>query len=180
MGFLSSSFVGAVALLIVAASGSDLQTYKNENWGFSVTLPSSVRYETSRPPNPNHGFQVHVSRDSFVWVNADSSDDLSLSEAVETEKGLWVGQGCREIKRAPVPLGGRSAEQIQMDCPAGLAQKEVKRVSLIVALQAPPGINNTAYTVGVAYPKTGTDEQSALRTFDAVRQGFQFNGPELR
>lgn len=159
---------------ISSANASDVQIYENKNWGFAISLPRAVRYETSRPPNPNHGFQVHVSRDSCVWVTADSSDDQSLPEAVETQKSLWGGQGCREVRISPSSLAGRLAEEILLDCPVGIEQKQIKMVSLIVALQAPPGIGNATYTIGVSYLQNGKDEQSAISTFNTVRQGFQF------
>jgi hypothetical protein len=136
-----------------------------------------MRIETNKPPNPNHGFQIHISRDTFAWVNADSSDDLSLSGAAETEKGLWIQQGCKEIEKTSVLLGGKSAEKLQLDCPAGLARTEVKRIALIVTLQAPPGINNASYIVGVAFKKGSADEQSAVSTLYTLQQGFRFAEP---
>ena len=176
MGFNRFSIFLAATLFAIAASAEDFQTYKNENWGFSVIVPRSMRVETNKPPNPNHGFQVHLSPEAFAWVNADASDDLSLSATAGTEKGLWIQQGCKEIKKAIVLLGGKSAVALQLDCPAGFARTEIKRVSLIVTLQAPPGINNASFVVGVEYKKGGADEKSAIATLAALQKGFRFSG----
>jgi hypothetical protein len=179
VGFNSSCFILAVVLFVAAAQAGDLQKYKNENWGFSVVIPGSMRIETSKPPNPNHGFQIHISREAFAWANADSSDDLSLSGAAEAEERLWIAQGCKEIEKAGALLGGKSAEKLQLDCPAGLARTDLKRISLIVTLQAPPGINDASYVVGVAFKKGSADEQLAVSTLNALQKGFRFYEPAL-
>jgi len=109
-----------------------------------------------------------------VWVNADSSDDPSLAAAVNTELTFWVDQGCTTIQKSRSSLGGKPAEKIVLKCPAGLDRAVWKRVSLIVALESPPGINNTAYTIGVTYPETGNAKGSAMAVFNGVRRGFHF------
>jgi hypothetical protein len=162
------------SVLAMAFTSSENKLYKNENWGFLVRLPKGLRYETSRAPNPNHGFQVPISRTSFVWVNAESSDDQSLSAATKTELGLWLGMGCSQLGRSSTSLGKRPANWLMLKCPAGLGQNTFKRVSVVVALESPLGVNNTAYAVGVAYMPGGDEARVATATFDVVRRGFQF------
>jgi hypothetical protein len=164
----------AVLLMAAPAFSAVPSTYVNSNWGFSVLVPSGMSYETSPAPNPNHGFKIPISKESFVWVNADSSDDQSLAAAVDTELRLWVEQGCATIQKSRTSLGAKPAEKIVLKCPAGLDRAELKRVSLIVALESPPGINNTAYTIGVTYAESGQAKGWATAAFNAVRHGFRF------
>jgi hypothetical protein len=133
-----------------------------------------MSYETNPAPNPNHGFRIPISNESFVWVNADSSDDQSLAAAVDTELRLWVEQGCSTVQKSRTSLGAKPAEKVVLKCAAGLDHAELKRVSLIVALESPPGINNTAYTIGVTYPESGQAKVPATAAFNAVRRGFRF------
>jgi hypothetical protein len=164
----------AVLLMVAPAFSAAPPKYVNPNWGFSVLVPNGMSYETNPAPNPNHGFRIPISKESFVWVNADSSDDQSLAAAGDTELRLWVEQGCATIQKSWTSLGAKPAEKIVLKCFAGPDRAELKRVSLIVALESPPGINNTAYTIGVTYPESGQAKGPATAAFNAVRHGFRF------
>jgi hypothetical protein len=164
-----------LGLAASAADGASAHEYRNANWGYSVIVPAGMRYETSPPPSPNHGFRATLSRDSFVWVDGTSSDDLSLKAAADTEVRLWSARGCRTVVRHGSTLGGRPAQHIALRCPAGGELGVPGIVSLTIALNAPPGISNTAYIVGAFYPESGRDERLATAAQDALVRGFRFS-----
>src|SRR3954447_9552364 len=110
--------IAAGAMGIASAGPEATRQYTNSNWGFSVTVPRSLNYETTPAPNPNHGFRVTLSRASFVWVNADSSDADTLAQAATDEIRLWLSQACRLVRRGPDVLGNRPAERIRLRCMA--------------------------------------------------------------
>lgn len=168
------AIISSILIMATPALSAAPSTYVNSSWGFSVLVPSGMSYETNPAPNPNHGFRIIISKESFVWVNADSSDDQSLAAAVDTELRLWVEQGCATVQKYRTSLGAKPAEKIVLKCPAGLDRAELKRVSLIVALESPPGINNTAYTIGMTYPESGQAKGPATAAFNAMCRGFRF------
>ena len=164
-----------VGLAATAAHGSRTRLYNNPNWGYSVTVPAGMRYATSRPPAPNHGFRVALSRQAFAWVDGGTSNDESLPAASETEARLWTAQGCRLIASGSATLGGRPAKRIVMRCPAGEERRVPGIISLVIALEAPPGTSNANYVVGAFYPENGPDERRAIAALDAIARGFRFN-----
>ena len=169
--------------IATSALSAELHVYRNPDYGFSVDLPGDIKCETNHPPNPNHGFKIPVSADAFVWVDAGSSDDQTLAGAAETEINVgW--HGCTEVAREPAHLAAKPAEKIMLSCPVGydpgfdpgFARRQRKRVLEIVALEAPPGLYNTVYTIGAAYPENNNVEQrKTTAVFDVVRRGFRFN-----
>jgi hypothetical protein len=164
-----------VALLNASAAAAHpgTQRYINDNWGYSVSLPASTRYETNAPPNPNHGFRITVSKDAYVWADGSSSDDEDLKDALASESGFWIEDGCFTRSISPDHLGGRPARRTVLKCPAK-GGRAAKRVVLVVALEAPADISPSAYIVGVIYREEGPDADRAMATFEAVRRGFRF------
>ena len=165
------------ALLFASAASAAVRVghgeYTNRDWAFSVRLPREVKYEVDAPPNPNHGFRIPISAESFVWVNADSTDDKSLSQATASEAKLWTDQGCSLVRRVASSLGGKPAVEMQLKCIAGGAHAVQKRIELLVALESPRGLNDTTFTVGAAYPEVGRDSKSAQALFRLVSAGFR-------
>jgi hypothetical protein len=165
----------ALGILIACqASYAASRVYTNANWGYSVEVPPSIRYETVKPPNPNHGFRANISNDSFLWVNADSSDDESLNSASQTELGFWTQQGCRKLSARRSSLGGQEAVSMYLRCPVGLRRTGHKRVLLIVALNSPDNVSNSVYTVGITSLDNKRAQQSAAKTLEVIRGGFEF------
>ena len=170
-------FMLLICALIAACpvDAQQLQVYDNNSWGFSVKMPQTIRYEMDRPPNPNHGFRIAISNDSFVWVNGESTDDPSLKDVADSEIALWQRQNCMIDAYMPTLLAHRPAMEIELHCHAGIDKKVSKRIHLLVAFASPSHIGNVAYTIGVA---SLDDEQSykvAKSTFEIVRNGFQFH-----
>lgn len=115
-------FVAASVFLLSTSStalAAAPQSYVNENWGFSVMMPSGRTYETDPPPAPNHGFRIPTSEQSFVWVNGESTDDESLVAAAATQQAYWAQSGCHELHSNSTALDGHQAQSVLLACPAG-------------------------------------------------------------
>jgi hypothetical protein len=164
-----------VALLDASAAAAHpgIQRYINDNWGYSVSLPASPRYETTAPPSPNHGFRITISNNAYVWADGSSSDDEDLEDALASESRFWLDEGCFTRSISPDHLGGRQARRTVLKCPAK-GGRAARRVVLVVALEAPADVSPSAYIVGVTYREEGLDADRAMATFEAARRGFRF------
>ena len=174
---LNRPFILLICSLFAACPvvAEQFQIYENPNWGFSVKMPRSIHYAMDRPPNPNHGFRIIVSKESFVWVNGGSTDDRSLNEAAGTEVSFWLQQNCKIAMRRDTLLAKRPAIEVSLHCVAG-GEKEVStRVHLIVAFASPSRIGSVAYTIGMTSLDNEQSYDVVKPTFDIVIDGFQFH-----
>ncbi|AYV46334.1 hypothetical protein CFHF_15650 [Caulobacter flavus] len=174
---MRAAVVMALALAGAAQAAEGYTHYANKNWMYVVILPGKVKLVTSKPPMPNHGFAVNLSRRARLWVDAGSTDGETLAQAVDEQVGVWRGAGCVELGRADDRLGGRPAVRLLLRCQA---KGETNLQRMVIALAAPVGMNNTAYTVGVSYrehgPKAEADRADAL--LEDARAGFRFIGED--
>jgi hypothetical protein len=171
------AFVLALSLVAAAQAAERYTRYANRDWMYVVILPGKVKLVTSKPPVPNHGFAVNLSRDAQLWVDAGSTDGETLAETVDEQVRALGGVGCVELERVDDRLGGRPAVRLLLRCQAK-GEAELRR--LVITLAAPTGRNNTAYTVGVSYREHGSkveaDRADAL--LEDARAGFRFMGED--
>lgn len=170
--------VSSALLLIASAAAAHpaMKHYINDNWGYSVSLPASVRYEMAPSPAPNHGFDIMISKDAYVWVDGSSSDAETLEEAASDELHIWAEEGCALKAISPTLLGGTSARRAVLKC-WDKDHGATNRVELF-ALGSPLGYGNSLYTVGATYVEGSRDAGRALAAFEVVRRGFRFEATE--
>jgi hypothetical protein len=171
-----AGFLFLCALAVAPAQASSTKVYRNAAWAFAVDVPAGLSYQVDAPPNPNHGFRINITKDSFVWINADSSDDQTLAAAARTELSLWTQQGCTKTATATSSLGNGPAVSLYLRCPAGMDRRTLKRVRLIVAFHSSRGSGAVSYTIGMTSSDNGASDQRASAIMDAVRKGFRFTG----
>jgi hypothetical protein len=140
--------MGLTARAGATADGSGQPTrYRNVNFGYAVRVPAGVELETSKPPNPNHGFRISLGSSSFLWVDASYTDDKSLHAAVRSEIRSW-GDSCQELASKPTLLGGLPASRITLKCAGGSEEETPRRITLVVAVFSQPDNSTIQYEVG--------------------------------
>jgi hypothetical protein len=167
-------FVAGIIAGYPAIAGQQ-QIYRNANWAFSVVMPQSIHYEMDRPPNPNHGFRIVISKDSFVWVNGESTDDASLNDATDSEVAFWEQEGCTKDVYRHTRLARTPAMEVRLRCRAGIESDIKKRVHLFVAFASPSKIGSVAYTIGMTSPDDERSYRKVKAVLDIVRNGFHFD-----
>ena len=161
----------AINLITVMSQERDENEYRNENYDYGVRTPREWQYETSKPPNPNHGFQFKPSPVTLVWVEAFFADDTSLSGAVATARKVW-GKDCKGVSVEQTSLARLPASQIELNCTAGPGIANPTILDMRMALLRIPGKGIIEYEVGVLRPASGEGKEKAERAFRTVLDRF--------
>lgn len=140
--------------------------YRNVNFGYAVRLPVGLKIETSQPPNPNHGFLVRLAPTTQLWVDASSTDALTLDAAVAEEHEIR-GDRCRETRRKPNRLGRLSAVEIAWRCMGESSGNDSTIKTTVVAVRG--GIK---YTVNSQWPVDGDTANKTERILRRLIAGF--------
>jgi hypothetical protein len=150
-----------------AAQGAGLVrgtgTYRNVDYGYRVRLPEGTRYERSRAPFPNHGFQVPSAAGDTLWLDASYTDSLTLAGAVRGSSAL--AEGCELTGQRPTRLGGLAARELVYRCRPGGPGGPEREQREVLALRG--GI---LYTVGIR--RAGGVSRSGGDLYAAARAGF--------
>ena len=155
-----------------AAQGNNphARQYRNENYGYAVRIPAGLEIETSKPPNPNHGFGIKLAP-ATLWVDASYTDDVSLHAVMASEREIW-GDKCQELTSKSTLLGRLPASRIVLKC-AGKAEGDVPTaVTLIVALLSQPHNGRIKYEIGSQGPLSREPSVNVEQVFRKVVEGF--------
>ena len=162
----------AAALLVAAASPAAAQgvalargtgTYRNVDYGYRVRVPAGTRYEMPPAPFPNHGFQVPLAAADTLWVDASSTDSLTLAGAVRGEAAL--AEGCEVAGERPTRLGGLAARELVYRCRPGHPGGRARERREVLARRG-----EILYTVGIR--RAGGVSRPGAELFAAVRARF--------
>jgi hypothetical protein len=141
--FLSSlTLYAALAAATQEAPRADA-IYRNENYGYEVTIPLSIKIRRSVPPNPDHGFEVISVSHAKLWVDASYTDSATNVEEAERQ-----ADGCHTSERRQTSLGGKPAIEIRFSCP-GTANESAYTEFLAFTVQKQGDRANATYEVGV-------------------------------
>ena len=149
------------------------QQYQNLDYGYAVTFPIGLTYETNKAPNPNHGFRINVSSGISVWVDSSYTDGPTLKEAVTSERAMWE-ENCSALSTEASRLDGVRATQVTLKCSGEPAGGGPTIVTLLIALGKPLGRSLIRYEIGMQYPSGDASKARAEEAFNAVRDGFRF------
>lgn len=173
--------IGLGALAALAGSGptrvssSAHPRYVNYSYGYEVTLPASVTYLRTMPPNPDHGIDVALHDRNDVWVDASYTDAESTDEEARMHSPR-----CKLELWQEASLGGLPARLTQIWCPAEYSEKAYQERS-VLTVYANEDRGTASYRVA-ARATEGKISTRAAELFDALVASFRFrkatDGPE--
>jgi len=177
---MSSGVVSCMMVGVMFWSGTDTtqatktrnKTYANENYLFSVDLPSDVQIETAAPPNPNHGFAIRFDPQTSLWVDGSYTDDASLKDAVTSQSAV-LEPGCRQLRNVPAVLGHLRAAKLSFHCDGSSANERPHMLTIVLGLRShAPERGRIVYQVGMRSPLDGEAHRRAEEVFGVIVRGF--------
>lgn len=117
--------------------------YRNENYGYQVTIPLSIEIRRPVPPNPDHGFEVILSSHAKLWVDASYTDSATNLDEAEKQ-----ADGCHTGERRKTAIGGKPAIEIHFSCP-GASNEPAYTEFLAFTVQKQGDRAPATYEVGV-------------------------------
>ncbi len=154
------------------SDSQDASEYRNVNYGYAVRVPAGVKLETSKPPNPNHGFGLKPTPATLLWVDASYTDDDSLLAVMASERQIW-GDDCQEVAREPTVLGVLRASRMTLHCVGKAVRDAPTSVTVVVALFSQAHNGRIKYEVGFQGPlQGGAVATNAEQVFNKLVKGF--------
>ncbi len=86
--------------------------YENQNYGFSIEIPATVKAYRDTPPNPNHGILIALGKGRRLFASA-NFDVLDFGSSKTQLDDMLAGSG-KLLKREQVPWAGLPAEQASL------------------------------------------------------------------
>jgi hypothetical protein len=127
--------------------------YRNENYGYQVTLPISIKIRRPVPPSPDHGFEVISASHAKFWVDASYTDSVTNEQEAERQ-----ADGCHTSERRQTSIGGKPAIELQFSCP-GVPNEPAYTEFLAFTVQKQGDRARAMYEVGV---RAGSSRLSSL------------------
>lgn len=142
--------------------------YSNYDYGYSVRIPKGLTALQSRPPFPNHGFVIELSKHPKAEIDVSASYDAaewnSFDAAVDAHLGYFkstVGRDVSVVARAPTLLGGLKAVRFTMKPKAAAANDpEVREV--LLAFRKAAGEVGIVYEIILTTPRSRYDKDKRL------------------
>jgi hypothetical protein len=166
------------ALQLAAATPADtvvVGTYRNIDYGFSVTLPNGVQGTMSAAPAPNHGFIVSVPGTVGATVSVTAYYNATLSSGLRDAAAEFVAPVPLEdprLKRARAQLGGLTA--LRLVFTQGGAAESKREV--IMALRKQKGPVGILYTLELT--ASPNDFERARAVLSALQASFRLHSIE--
>jgi hypothetical protein len=138
--------------------------YRNLNYGYGVHFPAEMQYETSNPPNSNHGFRESLAPATSVWVDGSYTDDTSLDAVMASERQL-LGHSCNGLARKSTRLGLLPAVEITLRCAHSVAGDKPTIITAVVALCSRSHGGKVKYEICLQHPLASPGNRRAEKIF---------------
>lgn len=146
-------------------------TYRNADYGFSVAVPRRLRAYAAKPPAPQHGFALDLSKGGKIWVDAEydvmlegSTDLLSTNAA----KFFSLSNGLKITRNLSMEVEGFPARETVLE---GANSKSLNNyVHFLIILRPVPKEVGVVYTIGLSGKAWNAgDEKTFWKIVNSIR-----------